>query len=50
LPWQKRTPISAASEYEDYLFQQWSHGVFEDYWRRPGIYAEGFYDRSADGA
>jgi hypothetical protein len=46
----KRTPISAASEYEDYLFQQWSHGVTEDYWRRPGIYAEGIYDRSADGA
>jgi len=46
----KRTPISAASEYEDYLLQQWSHGVTEDYWRRPGIYAEGIYDRSADGA
>ena len=27
-----------------------SSGVFEDYWRRPGIYAEGFYDHSADGA
>jgi predicted acyl esterase len=36
------SPISAAPEYEDYLFEQWSHGIFDDYWRQPGIYAEGF--------
>jgi predicted acyl esterase len=42
------SPISAAPEYEDYLFEQWSHGIFDDYWRLPGIYAEGFYDRYAD--
>ena len=48
-PWHKGdSPISAAPEYEDYLFEQWSHGVFDDYWRQPGIYAEGFYDRYAD--
>jgi len=48
----KRTPISAASEYEDYLFQQWSHGVFEDYWRRgsvrkvslPMVHLSGWYN------
>ena len=33
MPWHKRdSPISAAPEYEDYLFEQWSHGVFDDYW------------------
>jgi hypothetical protein len=49
MPWRKwDSPISAAPEYEDYLFEQWSHGVFDDYWRQPGIYAEGFYDRYAD--
>jgi uncharacterized protein len=49
MPWRKRdSPISAAPEYEDYLFEQWSHGVFDDYWKQPGIYAEGFYDRYAD--
>jgi putative CocE/NonD family hydrolase len=49
MPWRKGdSPISAAPEYEDYLFEQWSHGVFDDYWRQPGIYAEGFYDRYAD--
>jgi len=42
------SPISAAPEYEDYLLEQWSHGVFDDYWRQPGVYAEGFYDRYAN--
>jgi putative CocE/NonD family hydrolase len=49
MPWRKgASPVSAAPEYEDYLFEQWSHGVFDDYWKQPGIYAEGFYDRYAD--
>ena len=49
MPWRKgNSPISAAPEYEDYLFEQWSHGVFDDYWKQPGIYAEGFYGRYAD--
>jgi putative CocE/NonD family hydrolase len=49
MPWRKGdSPVSAAPEYEDYLFEQWSHGVFDDYWKQPGIYAEGFYDRYAD--
>jgi uncharacterized protein len=49
MPWHKGdSPVSAAPEYEDYLFEQWSHGVFDDYWKQPGIYAEGFYDRYAD--
>ena len=49
MPWHKGdSPVSAAPEYEDYLFEQWSHGVFDDYWKQPGIYAEGFYGRYAD--
>jgi putative CocE/NonD family hydrolase len=49
MPWHKGdSPISAAPEYEDYLFEQWSHGDFDNYWKQPGIYAEGFYDRYAD--
>jgi uncharacterized protein len=49
MPWRKgRSPISAAPEYEDYLFEQWSHGTFDEFWKRPGIYAEGYYDRYAD--
>jgi uncharacterized protein len=49
MPWRKgASPVSAAAEYEDYLFEQWSHGTFDDFWKRPGIYAEGYYDRYAD--
>ena len=49
MPWRKGdSPVSGAPEYEDYLFEQWSHGVFDEYWKQPGIYAEGFYDRYAD--
>jgi putative CocE/NonD family hydrolase len=49
MPWRKgQSPVSAAPEYEDYLFEQWSHGIFDDFWKQPGIYAEGFYDRYAD--
>jgi putative CocE/NonD family hydrolase len=49
MPWRKgQSPVSAAPEYEDYLFEQWSHGILDDFWKQPGIYAEGFYDRYAD--
>ena len=48
MPWSRgNSPVSAAPDYEDYLFEQWSHGVFDDYWKQPGIWAEGFYDRYA---
>jgi putative CocE/NonD family hydrolase len=39
------SPLSAAPEYEDYLFDQWQRGAFDDYWRQPGLYAEGHYPR-----
>jgi uncharacterized protein len=49
MPWRKgQSPLSAAPDYEDYLFEQWSHGTFDDFWKRPGIYAEGYYGRYAD--
>jgi uncharacterized protein len=49
MPWRKgRSPLSAAPEYEDYLFEQWSHGTFDDFWRRAGIYAEGYWPHYAD--
>ncbi|MBV9860582.1 MAG: CocE/NonD family hydrolase [Alphaproteobacteria bacterium] len=49
MPWRRGdSPLSGAPDYEDYLFEQWSHGVFDDYWKQPGIYAEGFYARYAD--
>ena len=42
MPWRPGdSPLKAGPEYEDYLFEQWSHGAFDDYWKQPGIYAEG---------
>ena len=49
MPWRRGdSPLTAAPEYEDYLFEQWSHGVFDDFWKQPGLYAEGYYDRYSD--
>ncbi len=40
--------MTAAPEYEAYLFEQWTHGTFDDYWAQPGLYAAGYYAQSAD--
>jgi hypothetical protein len=49
MPWKPgHSPVSAAPEYEDYLFEQWTHGTFDDYWIQPGLYAAGWYEQSAD--
>ncbi|HEY8095985.1 MAG TPA: CocE/NonD family hydrolase [Methylobacter sp.] len=37
------SPLSAAPDYEKYLFDQWRHGNFDEYWRQPGLYAKGYY-------
>lgn len=44
MPWSKgNSPLRAAPEYEDYLFEQWHQGTF-GHWERPGLYARGYYD------
>jgi len=44
MPWQPgESPIRHVPEYEAYLLEQWAQGSFSDYWRKPGIYAEGHY-------
>ncbi len=49
MPWKPgHSPVSAAPEYEAYLFEQWTHGAFDDYWAQPGIYAAGMYEQFAD--
>jgi hypothetical protein len=51
LPWKRGdSPVTLAREYEDYLFEQWEHGVFDDYWKQLGIYGAGFYDQYPDAA
>ena len=43
-PWSRGdSPVSAAPEYEEYLFEQWEHGQFDAFWQQAGIYAEGWY-------
>jgi putative CocE/NonD family hydrolase len=51
MPWKRgHTPISSIPDYEAYVYEQWEHGVFDGFWKQPGIYAEGYYDRFADAA
>ena len=49
MPWRPgHSPLRAAPEYETYLFEQWTHGAFDGFWRQAGIYAEGYYEQFAD--
>lgn len=51
MPWQRgASPVTLAPEYEDYLFEQWEHGEFDDYWKQLGIYAAGYHDQFPDAA
>ena len=51
MPWRRgSSPVTLAPEYEEYLFEQWEHGEFDDYWKQLGIYAEGFYEQYVDAA
>ena len=45
MPWRKGfSLLSSAPEYEDFVFEQWSHEDLDDFWKRPGLYARGYYD------
>jgi len=49
MPWSRgNSPLSLVPEYENYVFDQWEHGDFDDYWKQAGIYAQGFYRRFPD--
>jgi predicted acyl esterase len=49
MPWKPgHSPVRWVPEYENYLFEQWTHGAFDDYWKQLGIYAEGYYKQFAD--
>ena len=48
-PWRRgESPLSAAPEYENYLFEQWEAGLFNEDWRIPALYAEGHYAQFPD--
>lgn len=49
MPWYPgHSPLRHSPEYEQYFFEQWQHGQFDDYWKKPGLYAQGFYDQFPD--
>jgi putative CocE/NonD family hydrolase len=49
MPWKRgHSPLSAAPEYESYVYDQWEHGSFDEFWKQLGIYAAGFYDKFSD--
>ncbi len=46
MPWKPgHSPLRHHPDYEAYLFEQWTHGAFDDYWRQLGIWTEGYYER-----
>lgn len=46
MPWEPgRSPLSAAPEYEGFLFEQWRKVLFDDYWKIPALYAQGHYEK-----
>lgn len=48
MPWRPgQSPLRFVPEYERYLFDQWTHETFDEFWQQPGIYAEGFYNTMA---
>jgi uncharacterized protein len=51
MPWKRgHTPLSLVPEYESYVYEQWEHGKFDEFWKQLGIYAEGYYSQCADAA
>lgn len=49
MPWRRgHSPLRWVPEYEDYLFEQWTAGTFDESWKQAGIYAEGFYEDFPD--
>jgi putative CocE/NonD family hydrolase len=51
MPWKRgHTPLSPIPEYESYVYEQWEHGNFDDFWKQVGIFAQGFYSQFSDAA
>ena len=49
MPWKRgHSPLSAAPEYEAYVYDQWERGTFGPFWKQLGLYARGYYDTFRD--
>lgn len=46
MPWTKnRSPVKWDPDYEAYLLDQWQKGSFDDFWKKVGIWAAGYYEK-----
>jgi putative CocE/NonD family hydrolase len=46
LPWRRgHSPLRHHPDYEAFLFEQWTHGAYGEYWRQLGIWTAGFHER-----
>ncbi|WP_367717853.1 CocE/NonD family hydrolase [Nitratireductor sp. GISD-1A_MAKvit] len=46
MPWTKgRSPVKWDPDYETYLLDQWQNGTFDDFWKKVGIWAAGYYEQ-----
>ena len=46
MPWQPgHSPLRHHPDYEAYLFDQWTHGAFDDFWQQLGICTERWHER-----
>jgi putative CocE/NonD family hydrolase len=49
LPWRKgQSPLRWLPEFEDYLLEQWTHGQYDDFWKKLGICSRAFMDDFAN--
>ncbi|MGA3399179.1 MAG: CocE/NonD family hydrolase [Acetobacteraceae bacterium] len=45
MPWKPgHSPLRHHPDYEAYLFDQWTHGADDGFWRQLGIWTEGWHD------
>jgi uncharacterized protein len=43
-PWTKgRSPVRWDPDYESYLLEQWQNGTFNEFWKKTGLWAAGYY-------
>lgn len=44
LPWREgHSPLSPIPDYEKFLFEQWRHNSFDEYWKIPALYSAGWH-------
>ena len=49
MPWKRgHSPLRWAPEYEEYIFDMWTHADFDDYWKQMGICNEMFFEQYSD--